>query len=238
MTARFRPQTPRDRLVLAVDTADVAAARAVVDETAGTIGVYKIGLELIYAGGLDLVRDLVAGGERVFLDAKLLDIDNTVAGAIRSIVTLGVDMVTLHAYPKAMAAAAAARGAAPLALLGVTVLTSMDEADFADAGYRGTVEERVRARAAQAAAAGLDGIVCSPREIAAVRAAAGPDLLIVTPGVRPAGSAAGDQKRIATPAEAIRAGADLLVVGRPIVGAPDRREAARRIVDEIAGALG
>lgn len=238
MSVRFRPQTPRDRLVLAVDTADVAAARAVVEETAGTIGVYKIGLELIYAGGLDLVRALVASGERVFLDAKLLDIDNTVAGAIRSIVTLGVDMVTLHAYPKAMAAAAAARGAAPLALLGVTVLTSMDETDFADAGYRGTVEERVRTRAAQAAAAGLDGIVCSPREIAAVRAAAGPDLLIVTPGVRPAGSAAGDQKRIATPAEAIRAGADLLVVGRPIVGAPDRRDAALRIVDEIAGALG
>lgn len=237
--ARWHPKTARDRLILAVDTPNVAEARAVIADTRGAVGVYKIGLELIYApGGLELAGELVRTGERVFLDAKLLDIDNTVAGAVRSAVALGADLLTLHAYPKAMAAAVAARGEARTALLAVTVLTSLDDEDLAAAGYRGTVAERVAERAAQAKAAGIDGIVCSPKEVAAVRAVVGPDMLLVTPGVRPAGAAAGDQKRVATPGEAIRDGADMLVVGRPIVGAPDRRAAADAIVAEIAAALG
>ncbi len=235
--ARFRPQTPRDRLILAVDTPDVAAARAAIEATRGSVGVFKIGLELIYAGGVELARELAESGEKVFLDAKLLDIDNTMAGAVRSAVALGVDLLTLHAYPKAMAAAVAARGSARTALLAVTVLTSLDDDDLAEAGYRGTVAERVAERAAQARDAGIDGLVCSPREVAGVRAITGPGMLLVTPGVRPAGADAGDQKRVATPGEAIRAGADMLVVGRPIMNAPDRRAAADAIVAEIAAAL-
>lgn len=232
----MRPSSPVDRLILALDVPTVAEARAVVAETEGDVGVYKVGLELIYAGGVEFARELAASGKRVFLDGKLHDIDNTVAGAVRSILSVGATFLTLHAYPKTMAAAVAARGDAPLALLAVTVLTAFDDADLAEAGYRAGVAETVAMRAAQAKAAGVDGIVCSPREVAALRALVGPDVLLVTPGVRPAGSAAGDQKRVATPAEAIRSGADMIVVGRPILAAPDRRAAARAIVAEIAGA--
>jgi orotidine-5'-phosphate decarboxylase len=232
----MRPRSPVDRLILALDVPSVAEARAVVAETEGDVGVYKVGLELIFAGGVDFARELAASGKRVFLDAKLHDIDNTVAGAVRSILSVGATFLTLHAYPKTMAAAVAARGDAPLALLAVTVLTAFDDADLAEAGYRAGVAETVALRAAQAKAAGVDGIVCSPREVAALRALVGPDVLLVTPGVRPAGSAAGDQKRVATPAEAIRSGADMVVVGRPIIGAADRRAAARAIVSELAGA--
>jgi orotidine-5'-phosphate decarboxylase len=232
----MRPRSPVDRLILALDVPTVAEARAVVAETEGAVGVYKVGLELIYAGGVEFARSLAADGKRVFLDAKLHDIDNTVAGAVRSILSLGATFLTLHAYPKTMAAAVAARGDAPLGLLAVTVLTAFDDADLAEAGYRGSVAETVALRAAQAQAAGMNGIVCSPRELAALRALVGPDILLVSPGVRPAGSSAGDQKRVATPAEAMRAGADFIVVGRPILAAPDRRAAAHAIVDEVAGA--
>jgi orotidine-5'-phosphate decarboxylase len=230
----MRPRSPVDRLILALDVPTVAEARAVVAETEGDVGVYKVGLELIYAGGVEFARELAASGKRVFLDAKLHDIDNTVAGAVRSILDIGATYLTLHAYPKTMAAAVATRGGAPLALLAVTVLTAFDDADLAAAGYRGSVAETVAMRAAQAKAAGVDGIVCSPREVGALRALVGPDVLLVTPGVRPAGTAAGDQKRVATPAEAIRSGADVIVVGRPVLAAPDRRAAARAIVAEIA----
>ena len=232
----MRPLSPQDRLILALDIANPEVARQVVEETAESVGVYKIGLELIYAGGLELAQDLVDAGLKVFLDAKLLDIDNTVAGAVRSIVERGVQFATLHAYPKTMAAAVAARGDADLALLAVTVLTSMDDADLAAAGYSGGAGDLVRARAMQAKQAGVDGIVCSPLEAARIRAAVGPGTLIVTPGVRPAGATAGDQKRVATPAAAIKAGADFIVVGRPILEAADRGEAARAIVAEIAAA--
>lgn len=232
----MRPRSPVDRLILALDVPTVAEARAVVAETEGDVGVYKVGLELIYAGGVEFARELAASGKRVFLDGKLHDIDNTVAGAVRSILSVGATFLTLHAYPKTMAAAVAARGDAPLALLAVTVLTAFDDADLAEAGYRAGVAETVAMRAAQAKAAGVDGIVCSPREVGALRALVGPDVLLVTPGVRPAGSAAGDQKRVATPAEAIRSGADMIVVGRPILGATDRRAAARAIVAELVGA--
>ncbi|MDK9696180.1 MAG: orotidine-5'-phosphate decarboxylase [Siculibacillus sp.] len=235
----FVAASPRDRLILALDVASVTEAERIVEETRGEVGVYKIGYRLVFAGGLALAERLVAAGEKVFLDVKLLDIDNTVAEGIESILALGVDWVTLHAYPKAMRAAVAVRDRAShrrTKLLGVTVLTSMDDADVAAAGYAGRVEELVLARAKDAAAAGMDGIVCSPAEAARLRASVGPDLVLVTPGVRPAGADAGDQKRVMTPAEAMRAGSDLLVVGRPILAAADRRGAARAIVEEIAGA--
>jgi orotidine-5'-phosphate decarboxylase len=233
----FVAARPNDRLILALDVASVDEAEAVIAATRGVVGVFKIGYRLVFAGGLELARRLVGEGEEVFLDVKLLDIDNTVAEGVDSILRLGVDWLTLHAYPKAMRAAVAARSADPAArtrLLGVTVLTSMDDADLAAAGYAGTVEDLVTARARDAKAAGMDGIVCSAVEAGRLRAAVGPDLVLVTPGVRPAGAAAGDQKRVTTPGEAIRSGADLVVVGRPILAAPDRRLAAERIVAEIA----
>ena len=187
--------------------------------------------------GLISPRALVRSGKRVFLDAKLLDIDNTVEGAVRSIAAMGVTFLTIHAYPKAMRAAVAARGRSGLQLLGVTVLTSMDDGDVERAGYAGGAATLVERRAADARAARMDGIVASPAEAAAVRRVAGPDMLIVTPGIRPAGAAAGDQKRVATPAAAIRAGADYLVVGRPVTTAPDPNGAAGAIVAEIEAAM-
>ena len=232
------PTVPsRDRLIVALDLPSVAEAEAMVLRLGGSASFYKVGLQLIYAGGIPFARDLVAAGKKVFLDAKLLDIDNTVGHAVESIVRLGATFLTVHAYPQAMRAAVAARGDASLKLLGVTVLTSMDDADLAAAGYGATAADPVARRAADARAAGMDGIVASPAEAAAVRAIVGPSLALVTPGIRPAGSHAGDQKRIATPAAAIAAGADYLVVGRPITGAPDPRGAAEAILAEIDGAL-
>ncbi len=235
----FVAASPKDRLILALDVASPAEAERIVEETRGEVGVYKIGYRLVFAGGLALAEKLVAAGEKVFLDVKLLDIDNTVAEGVESILAMGVDWLTLHAYPKAMRSAVAVRDRASQGrtrLLGVTVLTSMDDADLAAAGYTGRVEDLVLARAKDAVAAGMDGIVCSAAEAARLRAVVGPDLTLVTPGVRPKGADAGDQKRIMTPADAIRAGADLLVVGRPILAAADRRAAARAIVAEIAEA--
>ncbi len=230
-------QDPRARLALAVDAPTLDAARRIIDDTAEHVGVFKIGLELLFAGGLGLARELAAAGRRVFLDVKLLDIDNTVAGAIRTIAETGVEFVTIHAYPATIAAAMAAKGDAPLTILGVTVLTSMDDADVHAAGYAGTAAELVERRARAAHALGLDGLVCSAREVARVRSLVGPKMVLVTPGIRPAGADVGDQKRVVTPAQAIRDGASLLVVGRPITAAEDRAGAARRILDEIASAL-
>jgi orotidine-5'-phosphate decarboxylase len=227
----------RDRLIVALDVSSVAEAEAMVARIGPEVTFYKVGLQMIFAGGIDFARRLVGEGKQVFLDAKLLDIDNTVEGAVESIVPLGVTFLTIHAYPKAMRAAVAARGDAALRLLGVTVLTSMDAADLAAAGYAGAPDALVRARAADAKAAGMDGVVASPAEAAAVRAIIGPDMALVTPGVRPAGMASGDQKRVATPAAAIRDGADYLVVGRPVTTAADPRAAAASIVTEIETAL-
>jgi orotidine-5'-phosphate decarboxylase len=172
----------------------------------------------------------------VFLDVKLLDIDNTVAGAVKSIAAMGMTFVTIHAYPQAMRAAVAARGSSPLKLLGVTVLTSMDQSDIAGAGYAGSVADLVAKRAVDAHAAGMNGIVASPSEVKAVRALVGPEMALVIPGIRPSGSAAGDQKRIATPGDAIRDGADYLVVGRPVTRDSDPKAVADAIVAEIAAA--
>jgi orotidine-5'-phosphate decarboxylase len=228
---------PRERLIVALDVPSVGEAEAMVNRLGDSVSFYKIGLQLIFAGGLDLARALATSGKQVFLDVKLLDIDNTVEGAVRSIAAMGVTFATIHAYPKAMRAAVAARGDAALRLLGVTVLTSMDDRELHDAGYGDKASALVANRARDALAAGMDGVVASPAEAATVRHIVGPKVAIVTPGIRPAGSEAGDQKRIATPAAAIHAGADYLVVGRPITAAPDPKSAAEAIAAEIAGAL-
>jgi len=228
---------PRDRLIVALDVGTVAAAEAIVDRLGDSVGFYKVGLQLAYApGGLPFAERLAQSGKRVFLDAKLLDIDNTVAGAVASIVPMGMTFVTVYGYPKAMRAAVAARGNAPLKLLGITVLTSMSDADVTDAGYDTSASALVIRRAVDARAAGMGGVVTSPAEAAAVRAVVGPDMAIVTPGVRPAGAEVGDQRRVATPAMGIRAGADYLVVGRPITAAADPKAAAEAIVGEIEDA--
>ncbi len=227
---------PRDRLIVGLDVPTAGEAEAIVARLGSSVTFYKIGLQLIFAGGLALAERLAKSGKKIFLDVKLLDIDNTVEGAVENIARMGMTFVTVHAYPKAMRVAVAARGDASLGLLGVTVLTSMDDGDLVAAGYGGTVEEIVLRRAKDARDAGMDGVVCSPQDIALVRGIVGPGMAIVTPGIRPAGFAADDQKRIMAPAEAIAAGADYLVVGRPVTAAKDPSAAAARIVAEIEGA--
>lgn len=221
------------RLIVGLDVPTVAEAEQVVRDLDGLVAFYKIGYQLAFAGGLDFARTLAAGGTSVFLDMKLLDIDNTVAKAVENIARMGVSMLTLHAYPKAMRAAVAAAKGSDLCLLGVTVLTSMDEQDMLDAGYEYDPHTLVLRRAEQALAAGMGGIVCAAGEAAAVRRIVGPKLAVVTPGIRPAGSDHGDQKRVMTPSEALGAGASHLVVARPIIGAVDRRAAAQAILDEM-----
>lgn len=228
----------RDRLVLALDVPTAEEAERLVAETRGLVGCYKIGLELVFAGGLDLAGRLVGAGERVFLDMKLHDIANTVERAVARVAALGVDLLTVHAYPQTMAAAVAGRGDGPTRLLGVTVLTSMDDVDLASAGYAGSVADTVAMRAGQAAAAGLDGLVASAREARLARAAGGPGMVLVTPGIRLPGDAAGDQKRVVTPGDAIRAGSDMLVVGRPVTRAADPRAAAAAVLAAIEAAEG
>ena len=226
----------RERLIVGLDVPDVAEAEQVVRDLDGAVSFYKIGYQLAFAGGLDFARELASGGTGIFLDMKLLDIDNTVAKGVESVAKMGVSMLTLHAYPKAMRAAVEAARGSDLTLLGVTVLTSMDEQDLVDAGYEYDPHTLVLRRAEQALGAGMGGVVCSADEAAAVRRIVGPELAVVTPGIRPAGADRGDQKRVMTPADAIRAGASHLVVARPIVKAPDRRAAAQAILAEMAAA--
>jgi orotidine-5'-phosphate decarboxylase len=228
---------PRGRLIVALDLASVVEAESLVEQLGETISVYKIGYRLGYAGGLAFAERLAKAGKQIFLDLKLHDIGNTVTEGVQSIAALGATFLTVHAYPQTMRAAVAGKGASRLKLLGVTVLTSYDDGDAAEAGYAKPVADLVTMRSAQARDIGLDGIVCAATEAAGVRAIVGPDRLIVTPGIRPATAAAGDQKRVVTPTAAIRAGADYLVVGRPITAAADPRRAADGIVDEIAGAF-
>jgi orotidine-5'-phosphate decarboxylase len=223
----------RERLIVGLDVPTVAEAERVVRDLDGVVSFYKIGYQLAFAGGLDFARELAEGGTKVFLDMKLLDIDNTVARGVENVVKMGVSMLTLHAYPKAMRAAVNAAKGSDLCLLGVTVLTSMDEQDMIDAGYEYDPHTLVLRRAEQALATGMGGIVCSADEAKAVRKIVGPELAVVTPGIRPAGADHGDQKRVMTPADAIRAGASHLVVARPIVKAPDRRAAAQAILAEM-----
>lgn len=227
----------RDRLIVGLDIPSVEEARAIVSTLGEDIVFYKIGYQLTFAGGLNFARDLIADGKKVFLDMKLLDIDNTVAKAVENIARMGVSMLTLHAYPKAMRAAVEAAKGSDLTLLGVTVLTSMDDADLREAGYDCDTASLVLRRAGQARDAGMGGIVCSAEEAAAVRQAVGPSMAVVTPGIRPTGGDAGDQKRVMTPADALRAGSSHLVVGRPIVKASDPGAAARAILAEMTSAL-
>ncbi|KAB1089290.1 orotidine-5'-phosphate decarboxylase [Neorhizobium galegae] len=229
--------TARDRLIVGLDIPTIGEAEKMVSALGDTVSFYKIGYQLVFAGGLELARDLAKDGKKVFLDMKLLDIDNTVAKGVENIVKMGMTMLTLHAYPKAMRAAVEAARGSDLCLLAVTVLTSMDETDLVDAGYEYDPHTLVLRRSEQALAAGMGGIVCSAEESAAVRKIVGPDLAIVTPGIRPAGSEAGDQKRVMTPADALRAGSSHLVVARPIVKAPDPKAAAQAILAEMQGVL-
>lgn len=223
------------RLIVALDVPGPVQAEAVVRDLGDHVSFYKIGYQLAFCGGLDLARDLVASGKRIFLDLKLLDIDNTVARGVESIAGLGVSMLTIHAYPKAMRAAVDAARGSQLCLLAVTVLTSMDEKDVSEAGYGHAPADLVRIRADQAVQAGMGGVVCAAPEARAVRDRLGPELAVVTPGIRGQKDPHGDQKRVSTPRQAILAGASHLVVGRPITGAPDRRAAAQAILNEMNG---
>jgi orotidine-5'-phosphate decarboxylase len=228
---------PGDRLIVALDAPDAIEAERLVGELGDSVRFYKIGMELAYGGGLGLAPKLAAAGKKVFVDLKLHDIPNTVERATAQIARLGAYFLTVHAYPQTMRAAAAGARGSELKLLAVTVLTSCDDADLAEAGYAFGVGALVARRAAQARAAGVDGLVASAAEAAMIRAAVGDSLLLVTPGIRLAGAGLGDQKRVATPGQAIAAGADYLVVGRPVTQSPDPRAAAREIVAEIAAAL-
>ena len=224
----------RDRLIVALDVESVEAARALISKLGDSVSFYKIGLELAFAGGLGLASDLKQADKRVFLDLKLHDIGATVERATRQIARLGVDFLTIHGFTQTMRAARA--GAGDLRLLAVTVMTSYDDADLREAGYALGVAELAALRSAQARELGVDGLILSPLELTRIRALVGPKIFLVTPGVRPAGADANDQKRVMTPGRAILAGADHLVVGRPITRAADPRAAAERIVAEIAEA--
>ena len=232
----MRSQTMQERLIVGLDLPTLREAEKAVRDLDGVVSFYKIGYQLAFAGGLDLARELAADGIKIFLDMKLLDIDNTVAKGVENIVRMGVTMLTLHAYPKTMRAAVEAAKGSELCLLGVTVLTSMDEQDVIDAGYEYDPHTLVLRRSEQALHAGMGGIVCSAEEAEAVRRVVGPDMAVVTPGIRPTGCDHGDQKRVVTPAQAIRSGSSHLVVGRPIVGAADRRAAAEAILAEMRSA--
>jgi orotidine-5'-phosphate decarboxylase len=233
----MHPQ-PRDRLIVALDLATVAEAEAMVAQLGEAVTFYKIGYQLVFAGGLSLAQELTRSGKRVFLDMKLHDIGNTVAKGVENVARLGATFLTVHAYPQTMRAAVDAKAGSDLRILAVTVLTSYDDHDLAEACYKLSVEDLVAERAHQAHDMGIDGIVCSPGEAGPLRLIAGPDMLLVTPGIRPAGVSPNDQKRITTPAQAIGAGADYLVVGRPIVESNDPQRAAEAIVTEIANAQG
>jgi len=229
---------PKDRLIVALDLPSPAQAQALVERLGDAVTFYKIGYQLGFAGGLSMVRSLNEAGKKVFVDLKLHDIGNTVKRGVESLSSLGATFLTVHAYPQTMQAAVSARGKTGPKILAVTVLTSYDEADVQAAGFRLNLAELVAMRARQAKELGVDGIVCSPEETIALREIVGDEMCLVTPGIRPSGSASGDQKRVMTPGRAIAAGSDYLVVGRPVVEAADPRAAAESIQAEIAQALG
>lgn len=223
----------RDRVIVALDVATVREAYGLVNQLGDMGTFYKIGYRLAFSGGLQLAEELLREGKKVFLDLKLHDIGNTVEEGVQSLIRLSPTFLTVHAYPQTMRGAVEGRGDNPMSLLAVTALTSYDDGDLHDAGYRLAVRDLVGLRSQQAFTAGMDGIVCSAAEAEIVRAAVGPKMLIVTPGIRPSGAASGDQKRTLTPAEAVRVGVDHMVIGRPIIRASDPRAAASAIMDEI-----
>jgi orotidine-5'-phosphate decarboxylase len=230
------PIAPRDRLIVALDLPSLRDADAMVEKLGDAVTFYKVGYQLAFAGGLSFVDRLVQAGKQVFLDMKLHDIENTVGKGVESVAKTGVTFLTVHAYPQTMKAAVKAREGSKLQILAVTVLTSYDDIDLAEAGYSTDVDALVARRAQQAHDIGIDGLVCSPEEASPLRLVVGNQMLFVTPGVRPVGAPHGDQKRVATPGQAIAAGADYLVVGRPITAADDPRMAANAIVADITRA--
>ena len=227
----------KDKLIVALDLPGYDEARALVDRLGDTVSFYKVGLELLFAGGLDLAQELKGDGKRVFLDMKFLDIGNTVERAVASAALLGVDYLTIHGHDsKTLQAAVKGRGTAPMKLLAVTVLTSLDQNDLAEQGITSSPRDLVLKRAKMAHESGFDGVVASGQEAASVRAATAPEFLIITPGIRLPGAAAGDQARITTPEDALRDGANHLVVGRPITAASDPKAAADMFLAHIARA--
>ena len=229
--------TPRERLIVALDLPDVRTAQSLIEKLGDAVMFYKIGYQLAYAGGLPLIAELAKSGKRVFADLKLHDIGNTVTRGVESIAKSGATFLTVHAYPQTMKAALEGRAGSSLKILGVTVLTSYDDDDLHAAGYRFGVSELVAARASQAHALGIDGLVCSAEEVGDVRDIVGMQMALVTPGIRPSGAEVGDQKRVMTPEKAIAAGADYLVVGRPVTEARDPKNVAESIVASIEEAM-
>jgi orotidine-5'-phosphate decarboxylase len=227
----------RERLIVALDLPSIAAAEQIVETLGESVGAYKIGLELTYAGGLELAAVLIAAGKKIFLDLKLHDIPNTVCRAAAQIGEIGAALLTVHAYPQTMKAARTALSGSSTRILAVTVMTSYDDGDLAEAGFAMGVGALVAKRARQAKEIGIDGLILAGTEVAAIRQLIGSDMLYVTPGIRPAGASATDQKRVMTPAQAIAAGADYLVVGRPVVHAKDPRRVAETMIGEILTAL-
>ena len=213
--------TPRDRLIVALDVPSTRDAEQLVATLGDTVSFYKVGLELTYAGGLEFARDLVKSGKQVFLDLKLHDIPNTVQKATEQIAGLGMTYLTIHAFPQTMKAAMAGKAGSDLKLLAVTVMTSYDNQDLIEAGYDKTVTDLVTLRALAADRIGIDGLI---------------RMTLITPGIRPASAAVGDQKRVMTPLKAISAGADRLVIGRPVTQSPDPKAAAEAILAEIKAA--
>ena len=226
----------RDRVIVALDVPDVAQARHVVETLGDDATFFKIGYELAFVGGLELAKALASSGRKVFLDLKLHDIPNTIEKGVGQIAKMGMTFLTVHAYPQTLQAAAKGAAGSGLGVLGVSVMTSMDDGDLARAGYGIGVADLVVRRARQTYEASCKGLICSASDIINVRAAVGQGLTLITPGIRPAGSDVGDQKRVMTPAEAIRAGADHLVIGRPITGVADPKAAMRAILAEIEAA--
>jgi orotidine-5'-phosphate decarboxylase len=221
-------------LIIALDLETAVEARTLVNALGDSASFYKVGLELYAAAGMDFVRELKSQGHRVFLDLKLYDIGETVKRAVAQVAKVGVDFLTVHGSRAVMAAAHAGLGSSPLTLLAVTVLTSFDETDLKQMGYPCSTSELVELRVRNAVEAGIGGIVCSPLEVARVRAITGPAATLVTPGVRSAGASTGDQKRIATPREALANGANYLVIGRQVTRAADPRAEVQSILTEIA----
>ena len=221
-------------IIVALDVESAGAARALVARIGPRVNFYKVGLELYTASGMAIVKQLLGEGKQVFLDLKMYDIPETVARAVSVVSQTGVRFLTVHAVSSVMRAAVAARAGSKLQILGVTVLTSFGPEDMDDPGYQGTVASLVERRARKAIELGVDGIVASPLEAAAVRRIARPNTIIVTPGVRSAGMDAGDQRRVATPAQAILDGADYLVIGRQITRAADPAAAVDRILMELS----
>jgi len=224
------------RLIVALDVSSPEEARGLIKRLGDVVSFYKIGYQLAYSGGLPLVRELADAGKQVFLDLKLHDIPNTVEKGVEAAAKLGATFLTVHAYKPTLKAAVEGRGTSALKLLGVTVLTSWDETDVEAAGYRFSLSDLIRQRTIDTREAGADGVIVSAREAPLVRSAVGSEFLIVTPGIRPAGAVIGDQKRAVTPAVAVKLGVDHMVVGRPIIAAPDPAAAAQAIAAEIADA--